>query len=60
MKLDINKHVYYPQYLEGRNGASKEHCPYTIVQIGARCAWIAGFNDALRERKYKQQDIKNE
>jgi len=32
-------------YEQGRKAQSLQDNPYSINQIGARCAWAAGFND---------------
>lgn len=37
---------YALQYQMGKAASDDARCPYPIEQIGKRCAWLAGFNDA--------------
>ena len=40
---------YFVEYLEGREAEPLDVCPYGESEIGKRCAWIGGKNDARSE-----------
>ena len=46
---DSSDLVYADEYRMGAYAADGEACPFPIWQLGRRCAWFGGYNDARRE-----------
>lgn len=44
-----NHHKYWVEELAGRAAQLGATCPYTHIQLGRRCAWLAGYRDAHPE-----------
>ena len=39
----MKNHCYWRQEQEGRDAPIDAACPYGLSEIGARCAWLAGY-----------------
>ena len=37
---------YQKEYNQGSLATNPHECPFPLTQLGRRCAWMAGFNDA--------------
>lgn len=60
--MNKHTHLYWIQGKEGENAKPGTICPYGMIDIGPRCAWLAAHYDRYGRRAWDKarQYIKEE